>query len=154
MKLLGKLEVWETEDTDCVSGLSSKLQINGEFRGKEFKIVLCPNSSVDTKGLEKREQLQILAHELGHFVGHILNLPSHKDTKKRQIRNKLLGLPEDAVKLLPMEKEAWQVAEIAVPGVSKSEAYTQSIASYERHDREFMKALETAPFPVRLMLED
>jgi hypothetical protein len=137
IKLLGTLKVYETNERDCISGLRRKLQRDGQFKDKEFSIVLCPNSKYDRIGLEKREQVQILAHELGHFVGHLLGLTEHKRDTTRMVKMKLAGVNPEAKPLLPMEQEAWQIAEAIVPGSSDSDAYRKSMRSYGYHDHRF-----------------
>jgi hypothetical protein len=152
-KLLGTLKVYET-DEDCVSGLHSKLMRDGTFYRNQFELRLCPNGRAMGNDLEKTEQEKILAHELGHFVGHILALPEHLKDRKRTIRNKLVGLHPDARPSVPQEEEAWTVAEDILPGAKQSEVYKQGIASYAKHDERYWKLFHDADPFTQFMVSD
>lgn len=149
-KLLGVLRVYET-DADCASGLASKYKRADGTMRRNFELVLCPKSTFEN-GLEVTNQAQILAHELGHFVGHILNLPEHTRDREKIVALEKHGIQSDKRFLLPREKEAWNVADQILPGATSSEAYRVSMQGYTTHDTWLRNAAQEQPEPIRSLV--
>jgi hypothetical protein len=133
-KLLGTLKVYET-DEDCVSALRTKKQTT-KSAGGQFEIAICSKGNRDGMGLEQSERMQIFAHELGHFAANVLRTPVQVNSW--QTANKLhsLGLTRnDGEMYVPVEKEAWDIADMILPGASKSKAHDYGMKQYGNHDQ-------------------
>jgi hypothetical protein len=150
-RLLGTLEVWETDNTQCISGLHRHAGSN------KYEIELCPKTQIGgpgVKSLERTDQKDILAHELGHFVANILGLPELEKDSVRIARNVALGFEPEARPMVPVETEAWQVADSIIPEASKSPAHEQGMSTYERHDKHLNELLSEATPEERFLLSD
>src|SRR5579863_1077079 len=139
-RLLATLKVYESPD-NCVSGLQTHFDQSGTIKGN-YELYLCPNGHTDGMGLEQKNRVQIMAHELGHFVAHVLNLPEHAESRKATVRAVKIGLPKDSTLLAPTEQEAWNVGEMIEPGAKLSDAYRISMTGYNEHDSQMRKAIE------------
>jgi hypothetical protein len=137
-KLVATLKVYES-DEDCTTALLSPRT------GNTYILEMCPKSK-NGEGLEVTNREQILAHELGHFVGHILKLPEHSRSVRAVREANMHGLGKDETALVPVEAEAWRVADEIVPNATQSPAYRLSMAGYRMHDKRLMEALETVPY--------
>lgn len=122
MKKIATLEVWEVEENDPERYESSAYgfrDIDRDFH----KIVLNPyeNGGKDRTG--------VFAHELGHFVTHVMKLPTAMDDMevKRQYGPLATFLAGDTV--IAEEKMAWEIAEkMGVPIMQEDKA--KALMSY------------------------
>jgi hypothetical protein len=145
-RLLATLKVYES-DADCLSGLEVKYRSDTGEVDKNFKLLLCPKGTTGN-GLEQRDRVQIMAHELGHFVGHVLGLPAHRESREAGIKAHFAGFDHSYTRMAPAEQEAWNVGEQIVPGAMNSPAYFVSMKGYRGHDAKLEKAIEDlAPEP-------
>jgi hypothetical protein len=133
-KLLGTLKVYET-DEDCVTGLFTKKQRTDSTPG-QYELRMCPQGTRDGMGLEQSNRVQIFAHELGHFAANVLQTPIQVNSWRTADKLHSIGLTrEDGELYVPVEREAWQIADMIFPGASKSKAHDYGMKEYARHDK-------------------
>ena len=131
--------MYET-DEDCTSFLRTIEATTDSHPGK-YELNMCSKGQGDGKGLEQSNKLQIMAHELGHFVAGILQTPVQTKRLHGVFKARQIGLEPDEVNLLvPAESEAWQIADMILPNASKSEAHDYGMAHYREHDQSSWKS--------------
>ena len=135
-KLIATLRVLES-DKDCTSGLHSVDE-------NRFDLILCPNETTGN-GLVKRSMPEIMAHELGHFVGRVLKLPAEVHAGEIFKTVSAMGIPGDYTPKQPSEREAWQVAETILPGAMETDAYKFSMDAYAKYDKELARQVSELP---------
>jgi hypothetical protein len=113
MRKLGTLEVWIDEDS-TKSSFTKRDNVTGDY-----KIVLNPKGDKERSGEDNTPA--VLAHELGHFVGRILETPAAMNSGRYH---------SSANDTLVAEKEAWKFADEIVPGISESTIAKKAIGNY------------------------
>ena len=120
---LATLTIWlDNEDTDSTS---SSDYHQGD--SSSYTVTLRPKGDLAASPFGKQTP-DILAHELGHFIGTILNTP---------VQAKSGWDWTTPVEQLAGEKEAWRLAGVMKPGLDKSPIAKDALESYEETARRY-----------------
>jgi len=121
-KKIAQLDVVIDTDPECPASRLESMDIGPG----NYKLRMCPNAQNGKQPLERSNFIQIMAHELGHFIANLLGTD---EAKKRALAWQH-DIPHP---MEPTEREAWDIAEEIVPGAKRSEAYKFSMRGYRGH---------------------
>jgi hypothetical protein len=129
---IATLEVWIDETEGAKSALQARMSSD------EFRLIIAPNEDEQSKGPGNLPS--IIAHELGHFMAHLLKDKAHTRLNRlAPIVNfrKMVGDWSNQLEKrftreveLPTEVQAWKYADMIYPNV-KQEIRAAALYTYE-----------------------
>jgi hypothetical protein len=90
---------------------------SGHVEGNNYYVKILPNADKELDPAlwaDKNAAGTVIAHEIGHVIGRIVG-----DPREDRI-NRILANFGDYSKIIPAEKQAWNLAEIMYPELSKN----------------------------------
>lgn len=131
---LATLEVWEDDGVPS-SGLNFRLDPDTGELDNRYEILLNPKERAPNG--ERLNMPTVFAHELGHFLAHVLKAPEAiRGARNITLTNRLSPYLSSqslfARDTLREEKEAWELARLIYPGLNETQA-AECLRTYERN---------------------